>query len=121
MSPNSPWEPIKVSGYGRRRSDLNYFQDLKNKTNEAFIAGFHKRFGADYPNVTELAMGTYQGFRLWAEAVRSQLLPGPEEQDERSLHCRFPQALRRRLSQCHRPRHGNLSRFPAMGGGGQIG
>jgi urea transport system substrate-binding protein len=48
----------------------NYFQDLKNKTNEAFVAGFHKRFGADYPNVTELAMGTYQGFRLWAEAVK---------------------------------------------------
>src|SRR6202011_215823 len=40
----------------------NYFQDLKNKTNEAFVA--------DYPNVTELAMATYQGFRLWAEAVK---------------------------------------------------
>jgi urea transport system substrate-binding protein len=48
----------------------NYFQDLKNPTNEAFVAAFHKRFGADYPNVTELAMGTYQGFRLWAEAVK---------------------------------------------------
>jgi branched-chain amino acid transport system substrate-binding protein len=43
---------------------------LKNKTNEAFVAGFHKRFGADYPNITELAMGTYQGFRLWAEAAK---------------------------------------------------
>jgi urea transport system substrate-binding protein len=48
----------------------NYFQDLKNPTNEAFVTAFHKRFGADYPNVTELAMGTYQGFRLWAEAVK---------------------------------------------------
>src|SRR5258708_31855425 len=48
----------------------NYFQDLKNKTNEAFVAGFHKRFGADYPNVTALATATYQGFRLWAEAVK---------------------------------------------------
>jgi urea transport system substrate-binding protein len=48
----------------------NYFQDLKNKTNETFVAAFHKRFGADYPNVTELAMGTYQGFRIWAEAVK---------------------------------------------------
>ena len=45
----------------------NYFQDLKNPVNEAFVANFHKRFGADYPNITELAMGTYQGFRLWAE------------------------------------------------------
>ena len=48
----------------------NYFQDLKNTTNEAFVDAFHKRFGADYPNVTELAMGTYQGFRLWAEGVK---------------------------------------------------
>jgi urea transport system substrate-binding protein len=48
----------------------NYFQDLKNPTNAAFVSSFHKRFGADYPNITELAMGTYQGFRLWAEAVK---------------------------------------------------
>ena len=48
----------------------NYFQDLKNTANEKFVASFHKRFGADYPNITELAMGTYQGFRLWAEAVK---------------------------------------------------
>src|SRR5438874_11138773 len=48
----------------------NYFQDLKNPTNAAFVSSFQKRFGADYPNITELAMGTYQGFRLWAEAVK---------------------------------------------------
>src|ERR1700721_2128048 len=48
----------------------NYFQDLKNKTNEAFVAAFHKRFGEDYPNITELAMGTYQGFHLWADVVK---------------------------------------------------
>src|SRR6266403_411456 len=48
----------------------NYFQDLKNPVNEKFVASFHKRFGPDYPNITELAMGTYQGFRLWAEAVK---------------------------------------------------
>ena len=48
----------------------NYFQDLKNPTNAAFVSNFQKRFGADYPNITELAMGTYQGFRLWAEAVK---------------------------------------------------
>jgi urea transport system substrate-binding protein len=48
----------------------NYFEDLRNKTNDVFIAAFHKRFGADYPNVTGLAMATYQGFRLWAEAVK---------------------------------------------------
>jgi branched-chain amino acid transport system substrate-binding protein len=48
----------------------NYFQDLKNPVNEKFVASFHKRFGADYPNITELAMGTYQGFHLWAAAVK---------------------------------------------------
>ena len=48
----------------------NYFQDLKNPVNTAFVERFHKRFGADYPNITELAMGTYQGFLLWAEAVK---------------------------------------------------
>ena len=48
----------------------NLPESLKNKANETFVAAFHKRFGADYPNVTELAMGTYQGFRIWAEAVK---------------------------------------------------
>jgi urea transport system substrate-binding protein len=48
----------------------NYFEDLKNPVNQAFIERFHKRFGADYPNVTELAMGTYQGFLLWAAGVK---------------------------------------------------
>ena len=48
----------------------NYFQDVKNPVNTAFLERFHKRFGADYPNVTELAMGTYQGFSLWAEGVK---------------------------------------------------
>src|ERR1700742_1929291 len=47
----------------------NYFEGVKNPANTAFLAAFHKRFGADYPNVTELAMGTYQGFKLWAEGV----------------------------------------------------
>ncbi len=48
----------------------NYFQGVKNPANTAFLERFHKRFGADYPNVTELAMGTYQGFQLWADAVK---------------------------------------------------
>ena len=48
----------------------NYFEGVKNPVNTAFLERFHKRFGADYPNVTELAMGTYQGFLLWADAVK---------------------------------------------------
>src|ERR1700687_3353052 len=50
-----------------------------------------------------------------------KLLPGPEEQDQRSLRCRFPQALRRRLPKRYRARNGNLSGFPLVGGGGQEG
>src|ERR1700744_133178 len=48
----------------------NYFQDRKNPVNAKFVAAFQKRCGADYPNITELAMGTYQGFNLWAAAVK---------------------------------------------------
>jgi urea transport system substrate-binding protein len=48
----------------------NYFEGVKNPENTAFLERFHKRFGADYPNVTELAMGTYQGFNLWAAGVK---------------------------------------------------
>ncbi|MDM0122960.1 urea ABC transporter substrate-binding protein [Variovorax arabinosiphilus] len=48
----------------------NYFQNLDTPQNKAFKDRFYKRFGADYPNITELAMGTYQGFKLWAEGVK---------------------------------------------------
>lgn len=48
----------------------NYFENLDNPVNTAFKERFHKRFGANYPNITELAMGTYQGFNLWAQGVK---------------------------------------------------
>lgn len=48
----------------------NYFENIDTPENKSFKARFHKRFGADYPNITELAMGTYQGFMLWAEGVK---------------------------------------------------
>ncbi len=48
----------------------NYFQELETPNNKSFVARFHKRFGADYPYITGLAVGTYQGFMLWAEGVR---------------------------------------------------
>jgi len=48
----------------------NYFQELDNPVNKAFVERFHKKFGADYPYITGLAVGTYQGFQLWAEAVK---------------------------------------------------
>jgi branched-chain amino acid transport system substrate-binding protein len=48
----------------------NYFESVTTAGNKAFLERFHKRFGADYANVTELACGTYQGFKLWAEGVK---------------------------------------------------
>ena len=48
----------------------NYFESTDNPINKAFKTNFRKRFGANYPNVTELAMSAYQGFNLWAEGVR---------------------------------------------------
>jgi branched-chain amino acid transport system substrate-binding protein len=48
----------------------NYFENIDTPENKAFKERFHKRFGADYPNITELAVGTYQGFKLWAEGVK---------------------------------------------------
>ena len=48
----------------------NYFQNLDTPANKAFKERFYKRFGKDYPNISELGMGTYQGFKLWAEGVK---------------------------------------------------
>ncbi len=48
----------------------NYFQNLDTPANKAFKERFYARFGKDYPNITELAMGTYQGFHLWAAGVK---------------------------------------------------
>lgn len=48
----------------------SYFQTLDTPQNKAFKERFYKRFGANYPNITEPAMGTYQGFKLWAEGVK---------------------------------------------------
>lgn len=48
----------------------NYFESIATPGNKAFLERFHKRFGADYANVTELACGTYQGFKLWAAGVK---------------------------------------------------
>lgn len=48
----------------------NYLQELPGPTNADFVKRFHARYGNDYPYITELAMGAYQGFMLWAEGVR---------------------------------------------------
>ena len=50
-----------------------------------------------------------------------QLFRGPEEPGQRGFRRPLPQALRRRLSQHHRTRHGDLSGLPALGRRGQEG
>jgi branched-chain amino acid transport system substrate-binding protein len=47
----------------------SYFETIDTPTNKAFLDRWHKRFGKDYPVVTEFACNTYQGMHLWAKAV----------------------------------------------------
>lgn len=47
----------------------NYLQELPGARNAEFVSDFHDQFGADYPYITELAMGAYQAFLLWVSAV----------------------------------------------------
>ena len=47
----------------------NYFPSVDNPTNKTFTAAWAKRFGDDYPYITELAVATYQGVHLWAKGV----------------------------------------------------
>jgi urea transport system substrate-binding protein len=48
----------------------NYSEELDTPANKAFKARFRKRFGADYPSITDAAVTTYQGFFLWVEGVK---------------------------------------------------
>ena len=47
----------------------SYFEAIDSPVNKAFLDRWHKRFGDDYPVVTEFACNTYQGMHLWAKAV----------------------------------------------------
>jgi len=47
----------------------SYFETIDTPVNKAFLARWHKRFGDDYPVVTEFASNTYQGLHLWSKAV----------------------------------------------------
>jgi branched-chain amino acid transport system substrate-binding protein len=49
---------------------FSYFQQIDYPYNKSFVANWHKRFGADYPYITELAVATYQGMHLWALGVK---------------------------------------------------
>jgi branched-chain amino acid transport system substrate-binding protein len=46
-----------------------YFQELATPANQAFVKTYKERFGDKASNVTELAMQTYVGMKVWAEGV----------------------------------------------------
>jgi urea transport system substrate-binding protein len=49
---------------------FSYFESIASPTNAAFVGRWHKRYGADYPYIGELAAATYQGVHLWAQGVK---------------------------------------------------
>lgn len=48
----------------------NYMQEIPTPDNQAFVAKFKAKYGANAPAISDLAMGSYQGMLLWAEGVR---------------------------------------------------
>jgi urea transport system substrate-binding protein len=46
-----------------------YFQELKNPTNSAFVSLWHKRYGSNYPYITDSAVTSWIGWHMWADAV----------------------------------------------------
>lgn len=48
----------------------NYMQEINQPTNIDFVKRFKEKYGPNAPYVSDLAMGAYQGFLLWAEGVR---------------------------------------------------
>lgn len=47
-----------------------YLEELESAENRAFLERFHAMYGEDAPYVNELAIRSYEGFYLWAEAVK---------------------------------------------------
>jgi branched-chain amino acid transport system substrate-binding protein len=46
-----------------------YFQELDNPENRKFVAMWHKRYGDNYPYITDSANVVWTGWHLWAKAV----------------------------------------------------
>ncbi|MFJ3044687.1 transporter substrate-binding protein [Herbaspirillum chlorophenolicum] len=49
---------------------FSYFESIDTPVNKAFVERWHKKFGASYPYIGELAAATYQGVHLWALGVK---------------------------------------------------
>lgn len=51
-------------------ASYSYFESIDSQTNKSYVDRWHKRFGADYPYIGELATSTYQGMHIWALAAK---------------------------------------------------
>jgi urea transport system substrate-binding protein len=47
-----------------------YFQELDNAENSAWTAAWHERYGGGYPYITDSAATVWNGWHLWAAAVK---------------------------------------------------
>jgi urea transport system substrate-binding protein len=47
-----------------------YFQELNTSTNKTFVALWHKRYGSNYPYITDSAVTSWIGWHMWADAVK---------------------------------------------------
>ena len=47
----------------------SYYQELDTPHNAAFVAAWQDAYGSDYPYITDLAVDTWDGWHIWAEAV----------------------------------------------------
>jgi branched-chain amino acid transport system substrate-binding protein len=47
-----------------------YFQELDNPDNQRFVQRWQAAYGADYPYITDSAATVWEGWHLWAEAVK---------------------------------------------------
>ena len=47
----------------------SYYQELDTPENAAFVAAWQDTHGSDYPYITDLAVDTWDGWHMWAEAT----------------------------------------------------
>ena len=50
---------------------LPYFEELDTPGNAKFVAAWQAEYGVDYPYITDLAVYTWEGWHLWADAVNA--------------------------------------------------
>ena len=47
----------------------SYYQELDTPENNSFVAAWQDAYGSDYPYITDLAVDTWDGWHMWAEAT----------------------------------------------------